>query len=375
MRVKIKYLILFFAEVILLSSYACKKQNPVTIIPPLPPVVNDTTTLKGVSAFKIGAAIDVYRLQTDSLYKNTLLNQHSSITIENAVKWQTVHPSQNSFDFSGGDYIADFCKANNKRLHGHCLIWYQANPDWLNIFTGDSLAWENLFKTHIKTVVAHYKGKATSWDVVNEAFHDADGTLRVQDIRAGNNLDGGCIWAQHIGADYIARAFLYAHEADPDALLFYNEYGQEWNDAKTSSIINMVNDFKARGIPISGLGLQMHTDINASNDGIAKAIQKLATTGLLIHISELDVSVNQSNDPALSYSTDLQKKQADKYAFIATQFKTLPKAQQYGITTWNVGDKDSWIRNYLKHQDWPLLFDDNYAKKPCYFSFRDAVKN
>ena len=376
MEVKIKYLILFFAAVILSSSYACKKPGPVAITPPLPPVVTDTTTLKGVAAFKIGAAIDVYRLQTDPLYKNTLLNQQSSITIENAVKWPTVHPSQNSFDFSGGDYIADFCIANNKRLHGHCLIWYQANPDWLNKFTGDSLAWENLFKTHIQTVVAHYKGKATSWDVVNEAFHDEDGTLRVQDIKADDNFDDGCIWARHIGADYIARAFLYAHEADPDALLFYNEYGQEWSDAKIASIINMVNGFKARGIPISGLGLQMHTDINASNDGIAKAIQKLAATSLLIHISELDISVNPSNDQALSYSADLQKKQADKYAFIATQYKTLvPKAQQYGITTWNVGDKDSWIRTYIMHKDWPLLFDDDYAKKSCYFSFRDAVKN
>ena len=375
-QVKMKNSKLFLVAVILLSSYACKKQNPTAITPTLPPVVTDTTTLKGVATFKIGAAIDVYRLQTDPLYKNTLLYQQSSITIENAVKWTTVHPSQNSFNFSGGDYITDFCMANNKRLHGHCLIWYTANPDWLNKFTGDSLAWENLFKTHIQTVVAHYKGKATSWDVVNEAFHDEDGTLRVQDIKPGDNFDDGCIWARHIGVDYIARAFLYAHEKDPDALLFYNEYGQEWSDAKTTSIINMVNDFKARGIPISGLGLQMHIDINASNDGIVKAIQKLAATGLLIHISELDVSVNPSNNQALTFSTDLQKKQADKYAFLATQYKTLvPKAQQYGITTWNVGDKDSWIRTYIKHNDWPLLFDDNYARKTCYFSFRDAVKN
>ena len=376
MHVKIKKLILFFAAVVLLNLYACKKVIQVAITPPLPPAVTDTTTLKGVAAFKIGAAIDVNLLQTDPRYKNTLLTQESSITIENAVKWLTVHPLQNIFDFSGGDYIADFCMANNKRLHGHCLIWYQSNPDWLNNFTGDSLAWENLFKAHIQTVVAHYKGKATSWDVVNEAFHDGDGTLRVQDINPGDNFDDGCIWARHLGADYIARAFLYAHEADPGALLFYNEYGQEWSDAKTASVINMVNDFKARGIPINGLGLQMHTDINTSNDGITKAIQKLEATGLLVHISELDISVNPSNDQALTFSTDLQNKQADKYAFIANQYKTLvPPAQQYGITTWNVGDQDSWIRTYLMHKDWPLMFDDDYRKKPCYFSFRDAVKN
>lgn len=376
MNVKTRKSILYAAIVTLLNCYGCKKQHIDAVNPPLPPAVIDTTTLKGVAAFKIGAAIDVYRLQTDQLYKNTLLKQQSSITIENAVKWTSVHTSQNSFDFSGGDYIADFCIANNKRLHGHCLIWYAANPEWLNNFTGDSLAWENLFKTHIQTVAAHYKGKATGWDVVNEAFHDEDGTLRVQDVNQTDNYDDGCIWARHLGVDYIARAFEYAHEADPDALLFYNEYGQEWSDAKITSIINMVNDFKARGIPINGLGLQMHTDINASNDGIINAIQTLAATGLLIHISELDISVNTSNNQALAFSADLQKKQADKYAFLATQYKTLvPAAQQYGITTWNVGDKDSWIRTYIMHKDWPLLFDDNYEKKSCYFSFRDAVKN
>lgn len=370
-----KYKVLFFAAVILVITCACKKTNNQAPAP-VPPVVTDTETLQSVAPFKIGAAIDVFRLQTDIKYKNTLLKEQSSITIENAVKWPTVHPAENEFDFSGGDYIADFCTANSKRLHGHCLIWYQSNPDWLINFSGDSLAWEQLFKTHIQTVVAHYKGKATAWDVVNEAFRDDDGTLRIEDKYPGDNFDDGCIWARHLGADYVARAFEYAHEADPSALLFYNEYGQEWSDAKTSSIINMVTGFKLRGIPISGLGLQMHIDINTSNDGITKAIQQLAATGLQIHISELDISVNPANDQAVTYSTDLQKKQADKYAFIATQYKTLvPTAQQYGITTWNVGDSDSWIRSYIMHKDWPLLFDDNYAKKSCYFSFRNSLKN
>lgn len=359
----------------LLCSFACKKSSSALPPSPVPPVINDTETLKSVSPFKIGAAIDVYLLQTNTLYKNILIKEQSSITIENAVKWPTVHPAEKKFDFSGGDYIADFCAANNKRLHGHCLIWYQFNPDWLNNFAGDSLAWEQLFKTHIQTVVAHYKGRATSWDVVNEAFHE-DGVLRVDDLNAGDRFDDGCIWARHLGTDYIARAFEYAHEADPDALLFYNEYGQEWSEAKTNAIINMVNDFKTRGIPINGLGLQMHTDINASNNGITKALEKLASTGLLIHISELDISVNTANDQSVVFTTALQNLQADKYAFIAGEYKKLvPAVQQYGITTWNVGDKDSWIRTYIMHKDWPLLFDDNYARKPAYYSFRGGLKN
>ncbi|MEO6329508.1 MAG: endo-1,4-beta-xylanase [Ginsengibacter sp.] len=363
--------IIFFVIIFTLCNTACKKNNT----PATKPAVIDTTILKGISSFKMGAALDVYKLQTDAMYKKTVLEQLNSITIENAVKWPAVHPNENTFDFTGGGYIADFCVSNNKRLHGHCLIWYSANPDWLNNFVGDSLAWENLFKTHIQTVVGHYKGKATSWDVVNEAFRDDNGTLRVLDKNKRDNFDDGCIWARHLGNDYLSRAFKYAQEADPAALLFYNEYGQEWSAAKTDAIVNMVNDFKSRGIPINGLGLQMHIDIHTSEGGIATAIQKLSATGLLIHISELNISVNPSNDQSLTFRPALQTIQANKYTYIATQYKKLvPANQQYGITTWNVSDKDSLIRTYILHNDWPLLFDDNYARKPCYYNFREALK-
>lgn len=322
----------------------------------------------------MGAAIDVSLLQNNTAYKNILLQQHSSITTENTLKWPAVHPLQTVFDFSGGDFVQNFCAANGKRMHGHCLIWYQSNPAWLNSFSGDSLAWETLFKTHIQTVVAHYKGKATGWDVVNEAFYDEDGSLRVNDINTGDSFDDGCIWARHLGRGYLERAFIYAHEADTSALLFYNDYGQEWNDKKTDSIIAMVNDFKARGVPIHGLGIQMHTDINASENGITKAIQKLTATGLLIHISELDVSLNPSNSATLSFTAALAQQQANRYAFIVDQYKALvPATQQYGITTWNVTDRDSWIRSFFSRNDWPLLFDDNYARKPAYYSFRTAL--
>jgi endo-1,4-beta-xylanase len=361
-----------FISIFLFCALSCTK-NKNNMPGPSP---TDTTTLKNVAPFKVGAAIDVSLLQNNSLYRNTLLLQESSITTENALKWPSVHPSQNNFDFSGGDFIANFCATNNKRLHGHCLIWYQSNPDWLNNFTGDSVVWETLFKTHIQTVVAHYNGKVASWDVVNEAFHDNDGSLRVNDINSTDNFDDGCIWARHLGRDYIARAFIYAHEADSSALLFYNDYGQEWSEIKTDSILAMVNNLKSRNIPINGLGIQMHTDINASADGITNAFQKLTATGLLIHISELDVSVNTANDQSVNFSPALAQQQADRFAFIVHQYKSIvPLAQQYGITTWNIGDADSWIRTYLKHKDWPLLFDDNYARKPAFYSFRNALIN
>jgi len=338
-------------------------------------VQSDTTPLKNIAPFKVGASVVVPLLQNDSAYINTVLQQYNSITTANTLKWYIAHPAQNMFDFSGGDYIADFCAANGKRMHAHCLIWYLDNPQWLNNFNGDSLAWENLFKTHIQTLVAHYKGKTTSWDVVNEALND-DGSLRVNDKNLSNNYDDGSIWARHLGPDYVARAFIYAHEADTSTLLFYNDYGQEWDDRKTDSIIAMINRFKARGIPINGLGIQMHTNINASENGIKKAFQKAAATGLLIHISELDVGVNPSNNQTIEFSDALAQRQANLYAFIVQQYKQLiPAKQQYGITTWDVSDADSWLVTELKRKDWPLLFDKNFTKKPAYFSFRNALVN
>ncbi len=328
-------------------------------------------TLQSTSPFPIGAAIDPGLLQHNPAYRHVVETEFNSITAENVLKWAGVHPVADRFDFTKGDILVAFAQDHNKRFHGHNLCWYQYNPAWLRSFNGDSLAWEQLFKTHIQTVVAHYKGKIESWDVVNEAFHE-DGTLRVEDTNPADNNDDGCIWARHLGKDYIARAFEYAHEADPNALLFYNDYNEEISPAKLQAIINMVKDFKHRHIPINGLGLQMHININTPQAGITEAMRQFAATGLQVHIAELDISVNPKSDTAITYSTDLQNRQAGMFAFVVHQYATLiPKKQQYGITTWNVGDADSWIRHTYRRKDWPLLFDDNYAPKPVY----DTVMN
>jgi len=345
------FVIMLLCVVILLSAFR-KRQSP--------------ATLQSASSFPIGAAVNPFLLQTNPAYRHVVETEFNSITSENVLKWAGVHPAKNTFDFSKGDTLADFALSHHIRFHGHNLCWYQYNPKWLTNFTGDSAAWEKLFKTHIQTVVSHYKGKVASWDVVNEAFHN-DGTLRSEKTTPDNKPDDGCIWARNIGIDYIARAFIYAHEADPDALLFYNDYDQEIYPAKLGSIINMVTYFKKRGVPINGVGIQMHININTPEEGITNAIKKLANTGLKIHIAELDISVNPKNDPNIVYSDSLQKIQSHMYAFVIKQYeKLVPPEQQYGITTWNVGDADSWLRQAYKRKDWPMLFDDNYMRKPAY---------
>ena len=205
---------------------------------------------------------------------------------------------------------------------------------------------------------------------MNETFDDA-GRIRAVDPEDKITPNP---WLAHLGPDYTARAFQYAHAADPDALLFYNDNKQEVSGKKLDAILGMVADFKKRGIPIDGLGVQMHISIDTPDAGIENALRRLAQTGLKIHLSELDIRVNPHNDAAQP-SPEILRAQAEKFYFVARAYATIvPKAQQYGITFWNVTDKDSWISKAKHADDSPLLFDGNYKPKAAFQSFRSGLQ-
>jgi endo-1,4-beta-xylanase len=348
----------FYIIAVLLIVSACSKSNSITAVTITPP---PDTSLQKMMPFPIGASISVSLMQNNTKYNAVVTKEYNSITPENAMKFAAVHTAQNTFNFTDADYLVNFALLNNKRIHGHTLIWHQSLPSWVTNFAGDSAAWENLMKTHIQTVVAHFKGKVTSWDVVNEAFDD-NGNLR------------NSIWLQKLGSDYIARCFQYAHETDPAALLFYNDYGHEYSAAKRTAISNMLTAFKARGIPVDGTGLQFHTRYTQSDANILAAITAAAATGLKVHISELDIALNPDNTQGLTLNAALAQQQADKYKFIVKTYNSLPASQKYGITTWNVGDADSWIPGTYNRPDWPLPFDANYLRKPAYYGILEGVK-
>jgi endo-1,4-beta-xylanase len=346
---------------VLLLLISCSKKSSsggITLPPPVP--VTDTVLYK-MLPFPMGAAVSVNLLKNNSKYNAVVTKEFNSITAENAMKFGAVHPSENVFDFSGADYIVSFAESGKKRIHGHTLNWYNSLPAWVTNYSGDSVAWETLLKTHIQTVVAHFKGKVSSWDVVNEAFND-DGTIR------------NSIWVKNLGPDYIARCFQYAHEADPAALLFYNDYGHEYSPAKRTAIINMISSFKSRGIPIDGIGMQFHITYTQSDANLGAAITAAAGTGLKVHISELDVRLNNNKDQTLVFTSVLAAQQAEKYKFIVQAYKAIPQSQQFGITTWNVGDADSWVPGWLNAPDWPLPFDANYLRKPAYRGIIEGAK-
>ena len=309
--------------------------------------------LKDRYNFPIGASINPRLVSENNAYRNVAITEFTSITAENHMKMMLVHPEANRFDFSKGDEIVTFAKDHKKRIHGHTLVWHNQVPKWMNEFSGDTQAWENMLKNHIQEVARHYKGQVAGWDVVNESFLD-DGSLRPT------------VWSKNI-PDYIAKSFRWAHEADPNAILFYNDYGQDGKPKKMQAILNLVKDLQARNIPIHGLGLQMHININSKNDELVNVINQSAKTGLTIHFSELDIAVNPKNDSMFVYHETAKKAQQEKFELVFKAYQELPKHQQYGITFWNVSDRDSWLRGYFKRpKEYPLLFDDTYTRKPIY---------
>ena len=316
--------------------------------------------LKEAVKFPLGSSVNPRLLNENEAYRNIATTEWTSLTAENHMKMMLIHPAADRFDFVKGDEIVAFATANGKRMHGHTLVWHNQVPQWMKDFQGDQKAWESLLKSHIQTVVSHYKGKIVGWDVVNESFLD-DGSLRPS------------LWADHI-PDYIAKSFQWAHEADPSAILFYNDYGQDGKPKKMKAILDLVAELKRRGIPIHGLGLQMHINVDSKRNELQEVLDKSIKTGLKIHLSELDIAVNPKNNPDFIFEEKVASAQTELFKFVFQSYTRVPAAQQYGITFWNISDKDSWLRGYFKRpKEYPLLFDDKYAKKPAYTTLINSL--
>ncbi|WP_448959811.1 endo-1,4-beta-xylanase [Larkinella arboricola] len=328
------------------------------------------STLKSSANFPIGAAVNPDLLKRDSLYKLIVIKEFNSITTENALKWASVHPEPGKYNFSKADSIVAFAKRYGIRVHGHVLISVSEGslPKWIKEYSGDSTKMEKIFKDHIQTVIKRYKGEIHSWDVVNETFDDK-GLIRTK--TQSNKNDN--IWYKYLGKDYTARAFKYANEADPKALLFYNDNNQEKSERKLEAILNMIKCFKQEDIPIHGIGIQMHTDVYMSKPDFINAMVKVLKSNLHIHISELDIRINPKNEIGID-SIKRFKIQGELFRFISNFYKKdVPYNQQFGITFWNVTDKDSWINNKKGIKDNCLLFDYNYRKNQSYKAFIEGL--
>lgn len=311
------------------------------------------TPLFSFSSFPIGVAVDDLLLQNDSMYQHICVTQFNRASPENLFKPAFIQPEENLFNWIESDRFVEFLQSKQMRIHGHTLVWHQQNPAWMNQFQGDRTAWETMLRNHIYQIVGRYRSSILSWDVVNEAFME-DGSLRQN------------IWLQHIGPTYIEKAFRWAHEANPEAKLFYNDYGMETNPTKRNAVIQFFSNLRLKGVPIDGLGLQMHVDIHFTDMiMIEKAIQEVAAHHFLLHLSEVDISLNPLGKDYTLNNKDL-KDQADMMYRICKSYKSIQPNLQFGITFWGISDQHSWIRSYFNRLDYPLLFDENYVPKPIY---------
>ncbi|HEX3624791.1 MAG TPA: endo-1,4-beta-xylanase [Verrucomicrobiae bacterium] len=341
---------------------------------------NNPMTLKDAfkNDFRIGVAVNQLQFEGDAPREaETIATQFNTISPENVLKWESVHPAPDEFDFANADQYVAFGQKNHMFIIGHNLIWHNQTPAWVfqdahgNPISRDALI--ERMRKHILAVVGRYKGKIGGWDVVNEAL-DEDGSLRDSP------------WHQIIGDDYLVLAYQFAHEADPNAQLYYNDFSLE-NLPKRQGAIALIEKLKSRGVKIDAVGLQDHDKMDwPTTNQLDETISAFAGMGLKVMITELDVDVlpaaaqsqsaevsmnvagsDQLNPYANGLPNALQQKLAQRYADLFSVF-VAHRGQITRVTFWGVNDGDSWLNNWpvRGRTSYPLLFDRNGNPKPAY---------
>jgi endo-1,4-beta-xylanase len=316
---------------------------------------------------KISGAVNPGKFN-EPAYAQALARELNMIEPENAMKFALVHPERERFDFAGGDRIVEFASSHGMAVRGHTLVWHSQVAPWVKSggFTPDELS--SILHQHIDTVIEHYAGKVWAWDVVNEAF---DGNP--PRLRSTLWYDAPGIGFKEEKTKYIEQAFRWAHEADPKALLFYNDYGAETINPKSDAIYAMAKDFKARGVPLDGIGLQMHVGLKTNLSRLGENIERLTALGLQVHITELDVAIPVNPD-GTPIDPDSLQKQAKVYVEIAAT--CLRSKGCTALQLWGVTDKYSWIPGFSKGKNGLALpLDKNYQPKPAYDALLDAFKS
>ena len=338
------------------------------------------TTLKDAfrGIFRIGAAINQAQFEErDARGVPIIASQFNSISPENVLKWEIVHPRVDGYNFDPADRYVAFGEKHKMFIVGHCLVWHSQTPRWVfQDAEGKPLTREALLDRmhdHIQTVVGRYKGRIGGWDVVNEALND-DGTMRQSP------------WYRIIGDDFLVKAFQFAHEADPQAELYYNDYSLE-NEPKRKGAVELIRKLKAAGAPVTAIGLQGHDKMDwPSVEQQAATIEAFAALGIKVNVTELDVDVlprvtrqNTADVSATVVSAaganpyigglpdEVQQALAKRYAELFRVFVEHRSAISR-ITFWGVTDGDSWLNNFPTRgrTNYPLLFDRQGKQKPAF---------
>ncbi len=343
-------------------------------------------TLKSAFAddFAIGTALNEDQVMGKLPEATALVvKQFNSITPENLLKWEKVHPETDKYNFEPADKFVEFGEQHNMFIVGHTLVWHNQTPRWVfEDKDGKPLDRETLLarlRDHIHTVVGRYKGRIDGWDVVNEAI----------EVERGDDTKGRwreTRWREIIGPDYIEKAFEFAHEADPDAELYYNDY-DEWKPGKRKFFTEIVKNLKAKGIRIDGIGLQAHWGFDyPTATEIDLMFQDLSQLGVKLMITELDINVlpqpkrgigadinvrfqdrPEFNPYPDGLPEEVERQLTQRYAEIFRLFYKYRDSIER-VTFWGVDDEQSWLNHWpiAGRTNYPLLFDRQYQPKPAY---------
>ncbi len=316
--------------------------------------------------FLIGAAVGAGQLD-DPAHAGLLIKHFSSITCENAMKPEVIHPEENRYDFTQADKIVKFALENKIAVRGHTLIWHNQVPAWFFTENGRPVSRNKLkerMKNHITTIMQRYKGKIYAWDVDNEPIDadQPDGLRRNQ-------------WYDILGEEYIELAFRYAREADPDAKLYLNEYDTCLPNKK-QRIIELIKKLRKKGITVDGIGMQMHISLTKpSIHDFESAVRDYSEAGLDIQITEMDITVY--DDMTSSYGSigdDVLNEQGQRVNDLFTVLKKYSKNIK-SVTFWGMADDHTWLKYFFtKREDWPLPFDNNLKAKPFYWGMVDPSR-
>jgi endo-1,4-beta-xylanase len=354
---------------------ATSKSNPFDMTTATIQLLPTVSTLREIAAMRgvlMGSAADGAESGGESplvynpRYSSTLADQYDMLEGENAMKWYIIGAQQGTYDFEYGDALVSFAQAHGMKTRGHNLCWNQQNPAWLSTLSSSELY--QTLHDYIFATMGHYKGQVFAWDVVNEAIaNNATGVGTTMSDSIWYNQPGIGL----SGTGYVEQAFRWARAADPTAKLFYNDHGTEITGNKSQALLNMLKDFLSRGVPIDGVGLEMHVDTTTNYPATFPATLKAYTDlGLEVHITEMDVRLPVNADGVAS-AADLQT-QAATYSFIVNTCLQNPRCT--AIQTWGFTDEWSWIPKEYPGFGAALPFDKNYVPKPAFNSILSALQ-
>jgi endo-1,4-beta-xylanase len=296
---------------------------------------------------------------SDRRYRRILAREFSSVSPENQMKWEYIHPERGEYAFGMADRIVDFAERHGQDVRGHTLLWHSQNPAWLEEgdFTGEEL--REILHDHITTVVGRYEGRISQWDVANEIF-DESGRLRTEDN----------IWIRELGPGIIADAFRWAHEADPSAELYFNDYGVEDVNAKSDAYHALVQELLADGVPVHGFSAQVHLSMRYGfPSGLEENLQRFDDLGLGTALTEVDVrmEVPEDGEP----TGEQLERQADYYGRALEACLGVEGCDSF--TIWGFTDKYSWVPVFFEGEGAATVMDGDFDRKPAYFTLRSLL--